>query len=154
MLCYYQEFITLLWTLVTTSGNRTPGSRSYSDLVHTLADSVCIHQLILKLCSKSASMQYNFRRLTYGSFQLTRVTWWLCCSIDGCSSEPWRPRRWQNITTALTTLPQGWVSAHKHQCTTYDVDRIFVGLSWELQCRWQLDRALERWQTTGRQKGS
>ena len=26
-----------------TSGNRTPGSRFYSDLLDTLADSVCIH---------------------------------------------------------------------------------------------------------------
>jgi len=64
------------------------------------------------------------------------------------SSKPWRPKRRQNIT-ALTTLPQGWVSARKHQCTIYNVERIFVDLSWELQCRWQLDRALERWQPRG-----
>jgi len=32
--------------------------------------------------------------------------------------EPWRPKRRQNIITALTTLPQGWVSACKHQSTT------------------------------------
>jgi len=32
--------------------------------------------------------------------------------------EPWRPRRRQNIISALTTLSQGWVSARKHQCTT------------------------------------
>jgi len=31
-----------------TSGNRTPGSRFYSDLLDTLADFVCIHQLVLK----------------------------------------------------------------------------------------------------------
>ena len=31
-----------------TSGNRIPGSRSYSDLLDTLADSVCIHQLVFK----------------------------------------------------------------------------------------------------------
>ena len=37
-----------------TSGNRTraPGSRSYSDLLDTLADSVCIHLLVLKRRSK------------------------------------------------------------------------------------------------------
>jgi len=35
------------------SGNRTPGSRSYSDLVDTQADSVCIHQLVLKPQSKA-----------------------------------------------------------------------------------------------------
>ena len=32
------------------SGNCTPGNRSYSDLLDTWADSVCIHQLILKPC--------------------------------------------------------------------------------------------------------
>ena len=32
--------------------------------------------------------------------------------------ELWRPKRRQNIVTALTTLPQGWVSSHKQQCTT------------------------------------
>jgi len=37
-----------------TMGNRTPGSRSYSDLMDTWADSVCIHQFILKPCSKAA----------------------------------------------------------------------------------------------------
>jgi len=37
---------------VVSSGNRTRGSRYYSDLLDTLADSVCIHQLILKRCSK------------------------------------------------------------------------------------------------------
>ena len=36
-----------------TSGNRTPGSRFYSDLLDTLADSVCVHQLVLKRRSKS-----------------------------------------------------------------------------------------------------
>jgi len=30
--------------------------------------------------------------------------------------EPWWPKRRQNIIKALTTLPQGWVSTHKHQC--------------------------------------
>ena len=32
--------------------------------------------------------------------------------------EPWRPKRRQNIITALTTLPQGSVSTRKHQYTT------------------------------------
>ena len=41
-----------LFTLINyiiSSGNRTPGSRFYSDLLDT---SVCIHQLVLKHCSK------------------------------------------------------------------------------------------------------
>jgi len=45
-----------------TSGNRTPGSRFYSDLLDT---SVCIHQLV------SAR---NCRRLTYSSFRLTHMS--------------------------------------------------------------------------------
>jgi len=92
-----------------TSGNRTPGSRFYSDLLDT---SVCIHQLVLKRLSKRS---YNCRRLTDGSFQLTLM------SRDVHAIQlilPWRPKRRQNIITALTTLPQGWVSAHKHQYTT------------------------------------
>ena len=36
------------------SGNRTPGSSLYSDLVHDRADSVCTHQLVLKPLSKAA----------------------------------------------------------------------------------------------------
>jgi len=31
------------------TNNRTPGSRSYSDLLDTLADSVCIHLLVLRI---------------------------------------------------------------------------------------------------------
>ena len=45
-------------------------------------------------------------RLTCGSFQLTHM------SRDDHAVqfiEPWRPKRRQNIITALTTLPQGWV---------------------------------------------
>ena len=62
-------------------------------------------------------------------------------------SEPWRPKRRQNIITALKTLPQGWVSACKHQCTTVITmmwtEFQLVGLSLELHCWWQLDHALE-----------
>jgi len=36
-----------------------------------------------------------------------------------------------------------------HNSNHYDVDRIFVGLCWELHCQWQLDCALERWRTRG-----
>ena len=38
------------------------------------------------------------------------VTWWHV-------AESWRLKRRQNVITALTTMPQGWVSARKHQCT-------------------------------------
>ena len=47
---------TSCYTFLTfSSGNCTSGSRSYSDLVDTWADSVCIHQLVPKPCSKSTS---------------------------------------------------------------------------------------------------
>ena len=58
---------------------------------------------------------HNYRRQTYGSFQLTHM------SRDDHAVqliEPWWTRRRQSIITALTTLPQGWVSTHKHQWTT------------------------------------
>ena len=60
-------------------GKCTPGSRSSSDLVSTSADSLYIHQLILKC-----------RRLAYGSFQLTHVMWWPChwsWASNGCQIE-------------------------------------------------------------------
>ena len=64
---------------------------------------------------KALGCSCNCRRLAYGSFQLTHMT-----REDHAVQliEPWRPRRRQNVITALTTLPQGWVSARKHQCTT------------------------------------
>jgi len=45
----------LMFFILFKSGNRTPGSRFYSDLVDTWADSACIHQLVFKPCSKSTS---------------------------------------------------------------------------------------------------
>ena len=53
------------------------------------------------------------------------VTWWYAVQLI----EPWRPRRRQNIIAALTTLPQGWVSARKHQCTTA-ITTIWTKSSW------------------------
>jgi len=44
----FGSFFFINVSLITTSGNCTPGSRSYSDLVDTCADYVCIHQLVLK----------------------------------------------------------------------------------------------------------
>jgi len=66
-------------------------------------------------------------------------------------TEPWRPRRRQNVITALTTLPQGWVSAHNISARQQSLrcGQIFVGLSGGLRCGWQLDRPLERWRTRG-----
>jgi len=64
---------------------------------------------------KALGCSYNCMRLTCGSFQLTHM------SRDDHAVqliEPWRPKWRQNIITALTTLPQVWVSTRKHQCTT------------------------------------
>ena len=80
LLAYTQQPI-LFFTY--SSGNRTPGSRFYSDLLHT---PVCIHQLVLKC------------RLKHQAAHI---------------SKPCRPKRRQNIITALTTLPQGWVLAQR-----------------------------------------
>jgi len=52
--------------------------------------------------------------------------------------EPWRPRRKQNITTALTMLPQGWVSARKHQCTTA-ITTLWTESSWAFPERYTAD---------------
>jgi len=61
-----------------------------------------------------------------------------------------RPKRRQNVITALTTLPQGWVSTSKHQCTTA-ITTMWKESSWTFLRATLPDRALERW---GRQKGS
>jgi len=43
--------------------------------------------------------------------------------------ELWRPRRRQNVITALTTLTQVWVSARKHPCTTA-ITTMWTEFSW------------------------
>jgi len=56
------------------------------------------------------------------------VTWWPRCSIDKVEqamAAKWR----QTIITVLTTLPQGWVSACKHQCTTV-ITTMWTESSW------------------------
>ena len=66
----------IIFTYIT-SGNRTPGSRFYSDL---LGSSVCIHQLVLKRRNfKALGCSCNCRRLADGSFHdpiNAHVTWW------------------------------------------------------------------------------
>jgi len=53
---------------------------------------------------QSARLLHNCRRLTDGSFQLTHMS----RDVHAVQLiEPWRPKRRQNIITALTTLPQG-----------------------------------------------
>jgi len=45
--------------------------------------------------------------------------------------EPWRPKRRQNVITALTTLPQVWVSTRKHHCTTA-ITTMWTESSWAI----------------------
>ena len=71
------------------SGNCTPGSRPYSDLVDDWADSICTQQLKLESFSNAACM-YNSMRLAYASFQLMHVTRWPWCLSK--SSEPCRKK--------------------------------------------------------------
>jgi len=52
-----------------------------------------------------------------------------------------------NIATRVIFSMKASVLDSNH----YDVDRIFVDLSWELHCWWQLDRVLEQWRSMGRQ---
>jgi len=86
------------------------GSRSYSDLLDTLADSVCIHQLVLKRRSKALSRSAT--GLTYGSFHdpiNAHVTWWphgMYCSICNWSSASAR-------AMAAKTKTKHYYSAHK-----------------------------------------
>ena len=64
---------------------------------------------------KALGCSYNCRRLTYSSFQLMHI------SYDDHAVQlikPWQPKWRQNFITTLTPLPQGWVLARKHQCTT------------------------------------
>jgi len=48
--------------------------------------------------------------------------------------EPWRPKWRQSIITALTTLPQGWVSTRKHQYTTAITTISLVPRPYQPQC--------------------
>ena len=78
---------------------------------------------------------HNYRRLTYGSFQLTHV------SRDDLAVqliEPWRPKRRQNIITALTTLPQVWISTRKHQYTTA-ITTMWTESSWPFRKSYPAD---------------
>ena len=85
----------VIYELFPSSGNRTPGSSS----TFWIPPPACTQASFKALgCSR------NCRRLGDGSFQLTHMS-----RDDHVVEliEPWRPRRRQNIITALPTLPQG-----------------------------------------------
>ena len=73
--------------------------------------------------------------------------------------EGWYPVEWAMVarkkTIQCSQLHSGelWhiVSVHDGN---HNVEGIFVGLSWELQCWQQSDRVLKQWWTMGREKGS
>jgi len=77
-------------------------------------------------------------------------TWLAKVNLGRPPLEPWRPKRRQNVITALTTLPQGWDLTRKNQCTTA-ISTMWTESSWVFLRATLPDRALERWQTTERQ---
>jgi len=66
--------------------------------------------------------------------------------------EPWRPNEDRASLQCSQCCHKGEYQHVNISTQQYDVDRIFVGLSWELHGWWQLDRALEWWRTAGRQR--
>ena len=127
------------------SGNRTSGSRFYSNLLDT---SVCIHQLVFKRFQALGCL-HNCRRLTYGSFQLTHM------SRDDHAVqliEPWQPKRKQNIITALTTLPQWWVSTRKHHYMTA-ITTMWTESSWAFPESYTADESCIVRSNDGGQRG-
>jgi len=64
--------------------------------------------------------------------------------------ELWQPKRRQNIITALTTLPQGWILAPKHQCMT----AITTMWTLSLEAFSESYTGNDSWIVRSRQKGS
>ena len=129
--------------LSSSSGNRTPGSRFYSNLWIPQFVSTSSYSSVVQVLGCT----HNCRRLTYGSFRLTHM------SHDDHAAqliEPWQPKRRQNIITALTTLPQRWVLTRKHQYMTA-ITTMCTESSWAFPDSYTAD---ESWAATGRQKGS
>ena len=117
---------------------------------------ICLHPPTRTQASfKAPGCSYNCKPLTCDSFQLTHMLrddhavqliefeWAMAAKTNTLllCSQPCHRGKFRHVSISQD-------SDH------YDLDRIVVGLSWELHCWWQLDRALERWQTTGRKKGS
>ena len=71
-------------------------------------------------------------------------------------SEQWRPEGKQYILQDSQVRLQGDYqhASSVHNINHDSVDRIFMGLSWELYCHWESDQVLKQQWTTGRQKGS
>ena len=139
---------TVSFSCIVSSGNHTPGSRFYSEILDTSLHPPARTQTSFKALGCSC----NCRRLAYGSFQLTHM------SRDDHAVElikSWRPRRRQNIITALTKLPQGWVSARKHQCTTA-ITTMWTKSSWAFPESYTADdrSCAQAMGGTGGQKGS
>ena len=101
---------------------------------------------------RALGCSYNCRWLTCGWFHLTHMSSG-DHAVRSSSSEPWQPKRRQNIITALTTSPQGLVSARRHQCTTA-ITTMWTELLWAFLRGTLPDCALELWRTMGGQKGS
>ena len=102
------------------------------------------------VCTSSYSIICNnCKRLTYSSFYLTHM------SRDDHAVqliELWRPKRRQSIITALTTLPQGWVSTRKHQYTTA-ITTMWTESSWAFPESYTADESWIVRSSDGGQRG-
>ena len=72
---------------------------------------------------------------------LTTSQWWV---VAHSVSAWWQSQCGRNLCGHIVSV---------HACN-HNVDGIFVGLSWELQCWQQSDRVLKQWWTMGRERGS
>jgi len=75
------------------SCNHIPGSRSYSGLVDTLADSSYLHP--------SALTQVSFKHCPYKCRWLTNGLFHLMCHVTSMLFEQWQPEGRQNIIAVL-----------------------------------------------------
>ena len=133
-----------LYSSIIPSGNRTPGSRFYSDLLDT---SVCIRT---QASFKALGCSYNCKRLTYGSFQLTHM------SRDDTLFN-WSSHGGQNEDRTILQRSQRFHKGefrHVSMSTRQRSLRCGQNLRGPFLRATLPDRALERWRTTGRQKGS
>ena len=98
---------------------------------------------------KALGCSCNCRRLAYSSFQLTHMS----RDDDAVQLiEPWQPRRRQNIITALTPLPQGWVSTRKHQYTTA-ITTMWTESSWAFPVSYTAGSCARAMADNGKTKG-
>ena len=83
---------------------------------HYTQHSITILRVASNLCLLSTSTFVRYLLIMAASLLLPACTY--IFDVTTAIDEQSRSTGRQNITTALTKLPQGWVLARKHQCTT------------------------------------